>query len=646
MGVFQMSESENTFVKPKWARELFRFLPTKSQFVLWGNVYDVYPFESDGKITTLNMCGYLHQSFKQEGYEFIIQYEPLIGFRLLDGDAQQLEKVCGLQLNPGGTPHPVPLLEAMGFIQRVVEYNCHKENIRANAAIILNFSSRIDATRIDFMLQDAKAFFYFAHYLSMTAFPKLFDSEGSEGGATPSKIPLSRHSPLLWIVEREADLPEWFLIDNHKIRVLPVPKPDNDIRRFIIESLAPNIPSYEEMNDNDRADNIQLFITQTNGFFAGEIISIYKTARRESIPFSEIGEAIRGYKLGIPENLWAKLDRKRILNAEPILSKSVMGQGRAIRHTADILKRAVFNLSGAQFSKVSQRPKGVLFLAGPTGVGKTELAKSISELVFGSPNNCIRFDMSEFSQTHADQRLIGAPPGYVGYDKGGELTSAIKQNPFSVVLFDEIEKANSKILDMFLQILDDGRLTSGRGETVYFSESLIIFTSNLGMNEILGDGTKRQIVTPDMKYEEMVEKVKDAIYDYFKYKINRPEILNRIGKNIIVFDFVRNETASLIFEKMLSNVLHRLKDSHDISLEMNGDVKNELLMHVSRDLSMGGRGIGNNIEEILVNPLSRELFNVGVKRGDIISLKRIYEDDGWSVEIEKQIMKARDNEDN
>jgi len=634
-----MSENENTFVKPKWARELFRFLPTKSQFVLWGNVYDVYPFEIGGKIATLNMCSYLQQSFKQEGYDFIVQYEPVIGFTLLDGDAEQLEKICGLRLKSGGTPNPVLLLEAIDFIQKIVEYNDHKENIRANAAIILNFSSRIDG-----VLENANAFFYFAHRLSMTAFPKLFDSGGSEDEATPSKIPLSRHSPLLWIVEREADLPEWFLIDNHKIRILPVPKPDNDIRRFIIASLAPTIPSYEGMNDEERAECIQFFITQTNGFFAGEVISIYQIARRENIAFSEIGEAIRGYKLGIPENLWAKLDRKRILDAESTLSKSVMGQGRVIRHTADILKRAVFNLSGAQFSKFSQRPKGVLFLAGPTGVGKTELAKSIAELVFGSPNNYIRFDMSEFSQTHADQRLIGAPPGYVGYDKGGELTSAIKQNPFSVVLFDEIEKANSKILDIFLQILDDGRLTSGRGETVYFSECLIIFTSNLGMNEVLDDGTKHQIVTPDMKYEEMVEKVKDAIYDYFKYRINRPEILNRIGKNIIVFDFVRNETANLIFEKMLSNVRHRLKDSHDISLEMSDEMKNELLMHVSRDLSMGGRGIGNNIEEILVNPLSRELFHVGVKRGDTISLRRIYEDDGWSVEIEKHIMKACDND--
>jgi len=625
-----MSEREIAFVKPKWERELFRFLPTKSQFVLWGNVYDVYPFESGGGITMLNMCDYLRESFKKEGYDYILKYEPLIGFTLLEGDAKQLQEFSGIQLDPSGAPNKVTLLAAAEVIKRIVEYNGQKDNRKANAAIILNFSSRMNAL----FASEASAFFYHAHHLSMTAFPKLFDSEGSEAD-NPHKIPLLRYSPLLWVVERESDLPEWFTIDNHKIRILPIPKPDNDIRRFIIESIAPKIACYDVMNEKERAENIQLFITQTNGFFAGEIISVYQTARRENIKFVDIAEAIRGYKLGIPENLWAKLDRGRISDAEPILNRSVMGQNRAIRHTADILKRAVFNLSGAQFSKVSQRPKGVLFLAGPTGVGKTELAKSITELVFGSPNNYIRFDMSEFGHEHADQRLVGAPPGYVGYDGGGELTNAIKQNPFSVVLFDEVEKANSKILDMFLQILDDGRLTSGRGETVYFSESLIIFTSNLGVYEQLSDGTKREIVKPDMSYDEVAEKITSAIDDFFKFKINRPEILNRIGKNIIVFDFIRNETASLIFEKMLSNVLHRLKDSHEISLEISDSIKKELFTHVCRDLSMGGRGIGNNIEEILVNPLSRELFNVGVKRGDTISIKRIYEDDGWCVEIEK-----------
>ena len=137
------------------------------------------------------------------------------------------------------------------------------------------------------------------------------------------------------------------------------------------------------------------------------------------------------------------------------------------------------------------RPRGVAFLAGPTGVGKTELAKSVTQLLFGDESAYIRFDMSEFSAEHSDQRLIGAPPGYVGYDAGGELTNAVREKPFSVVLFDEIEKAHPRILDKFLQILDDGVLTSGRGDRVYFSESIIIFTSNLGIYSTAADGTRQ-----------------------------------------------------------------------------------------------------------------------------------------------------------
>ena len=222
------------------------------------------------------------------------------------------------------------------------------------------------------------------------------------------------------------------------------------------------------------------------------------------------------------------------------------------------------------------------------------------------------------------------PTGYVGYDVGGELTNAIKQNPFSVVLFDEVEKANRKILDMFLQILDDGRLTSGRGETVYFSESLIIFTSNLGVSEQMPDGTKRQIVTPDMPYEEVERKILEATDSFFRYEINRPELLNRIGKNIIVFDFIREKTAEKIFDKMMSNVLFRLKDSHGIDLTLSEQARKQLLDAICSDLSMGGRGVGNSIEELLVNPLSRALFENPVPSGGSIEVKDISQDEtGW-----------------
>ena len=255
-------------------------------------------------------------------------------------------------------------------------------------------------------------------------------------------------------------------------------------------------------------------------------------------------------------------------------------------------------------------------------------------MVFGSPTNYIRFDMSEFGHDHADQRLVGSPPGYVGYEVGGELTNAVKQNPFSVILFDEVEKAHPKILDMFLQILDDGRLTSGRGETVYFSESLIIFTSNLGVYEQMPDGTKRQNVTPDMPYDEAAGKINTAIDDFFRYRINRPEILNRIGRNIIVFDFIRPDTAEKILDKMLANVIHKLKDSHNITLTLSEAARRTLSDEAREDLTMGGRGVGNMIEDVLINPLSRALFeNPAGPEGKFIVNGITKTSSGWELSV-------------
>ena len=239
--------------------------------------------------------------------------------------------------------------------------------------------------------------------------------------------------------------------------------------------------------------------------------------------FVDIEEAIRFYKLGISENRWAKIKRKKLLNGDSFLSRYVKGQGYAISKALDIVKRAYVGIDGCQWGSYSNKPRGTLFLAGPTGVGKTELAKALTRLIFGSEQNYIRFDMSEFNHEHTDQRLIGSPPGYVGYEVGGELTNAIKQNPFAVILFDEIEKAHPRILDKFLQILEDGRLTDGKGDTVYFSEALIIFTSNLGVYRGQTDWKTRLLIKPKDDYETVRKRDTKKIEEFFKYQIQRPK---------------------------------------------------------------------------------------------------------------------------
>jgi ATP-dependent Clp protease ATP-binding subunit ClpA len=284
-------------------------------------------------------------------------------------------------------------------------------------------------------------------------------------------------------------------------------------------------------------------------------------------------------------------------------------------------------MTGAHVRQGGSRPRGVLFFAGPTGVGKTELAKTLTQLVFGDERAYLRFDMSEFAEEHTSARLLGAPPGYIGFDAGGELTNAVREKPFSLVLFDEIEKAHPRILDKFLQILEDGRLTDGRGDTAYFSEAIIVFTSNLGIYVEDHEGRRVQNVRPGDPYEVVESKVRDAIGDYFKYRLSRPEILNRIGDNIVVFNFITLEVAEKIFDGMLANVAKRLVDEFKLEVVLLPPVRAALLARCTADLSNGGRGIGNQLESAFINPLSRALFEQNLEGCRVLTIEALSERD-------------------
>ena len=621
-------------ITPKWSREITRFLSVKPQFILWGNIHDQYPFETENGLTLVNLQNYLRYSLQQEEYFLSVSYEPVRGFTLLDdqktstGNEAIIAEITKRTWKAGVPIMPASLTETGDIIEALVSNN------KAYCQIIMNFASRIN----DIPQDGLEEFFFRLYRLSRRCFPVMINphqnAQSNQDGNQEVVKNRVKYNLLFWLLDKVNDLPPWYTLDNPKVRLLPIAKPDNMLRRFIIDYYAPKIKGYGEVDVSKQNQNKAMFTDQTSGLFASEINSILQIVREDELSFMQIGEAIRQYKLGITENPWARLPKEKIKNAEGELSKKVMGQEYAVGHAADILRRSFFNLSGAQYSRYSQRPKGVLFCAGPTGVGKTELAKSITELLFGSVTSYIRFDMSEFGHEHADQRLLGAPPGYTGYDMGGELTNAIKQNPFSVVLFDEIEKAHHKILDIFLQILDDGRLTSGSGETVYFSESLIIFTSNLGVYKRTDQQSELNVNFSDDP-KKIREKIGKSIREYF-IQIKRPEILNRIGENIVVFDFIRPEIAQKIFDKMLTNISNQLEEDYKVKLAFTEDGRKKLAQLATDDLSMGGRGIGNALEKMFINPIARELFELDATEGDTFILQDVNRIDvGWKLTLSK-----------
>ena len=468
----------------------------------------------------------------------------------------------------------------------------------ARCALVLDFASRLTRSP-DHLAEGEHRFFVAAEKLSINAAPVV----PKEGGGLPA------FNPVLWLVNRAQDLPSWFALDSERVASLIIAKPDYESRQAAAQLLAPLFGGFATAAAVDRDKFVKSFTDGTEGMSLSALSDITELATRQGLGIAAIDDAVRCYKVGALDNPWRKdYLREKIRDGSAFIEDRVKGQHAAVTKTLDILKRSVMGLTGAQARSGGSRPRGVLFFAGPTGVGKTELAKTLTQLVFGDERAYIRFDMSEFAEEHAGARLLGAPPGYIGFDAGGELTNAVREKPFSVVLFDEIEKAHPRILDKFLQILEDGRLTDGRGDTAYFSETILVFTSNLGIYVEDERGQRIQNVRPGDDYEVVEAKVRGAIGDYFKFRLSRPEILNRIGDNIVVFNFITPEVSELIFNGMLNNIARRLQEEFRLELKLTAEVRNSLLERCRRDLSNGGRGIGNQLESDFINPLSRALF--------------------------------------
>ena len=316
---------------------------------------------------------------------------------------------------------------------------------------------------------------------------------------------------------------------------------------------------------------------------------------KEEVGEEDIAKVVSRWT-GIPVAKMMTGEREKLIHLEDVLHERVVGQDEAVKAVSEAILRARAGI------KDPNRPIGSFIFLGPTGVGKTELAKTLADALFDDERSMVRIDMSEYMEKHSVSRLIGAPPGYVGYDEGGQLTEAVRRHPYSVILLDEIEKAHRDVFNVLLQILDDGRLTDGKGRVVNFKNTVIIMTSNLGSQEIL-----------NKDYAEAKAAVQAILKDYF-----RPEFLNRVD-DIIVFKALAKEQVKNIAAIMLKALGARLARQVKITLGWN-DTALMALADQGFDPSFGARPLRRLLVHTVETALSKEIIKGNIKEGDTVNI--------------------------
>lgn len=600
--------------KMAWLERFNRDSGIKSSIIVFGNTDDIY-FDSLNSGKYGNLVELLIRNLKNKGYEKIVKWDRVSG---IDGNLSDKIDIAEETVQSGGNDYDLDDDDDSSYEQNTNQYPNPAEffpymmqTIKGGSgktAFILDYS--------DFIFGNANSLSD-AERQYLTTLGKTLKDSQSYDMLSPKFDAVG--NIVVLVTKNNAMIPPAYYLNNPLVSSVNIPLPSRSERESFISENKTCLKISQNIDDKKIFDDL---VDALDGFSLKEIVQLMKLSRQnaELMSFEKL---INLYKYGEKVSPWEELSKEKLAQVEERLSRRVKGQPQAIDKVKDVIIRAYTGFSGLQHSAKQKKPKGTLFFVGPTGVGKTELAKALAEFVFGDENACIRFDMSEYNHEQSDQRLVGAPPGYVGYEAGGQLTNAVKEKPFCVILFDEIEKAHGRILDKFLQILEDGRLTDGKGETVSFAETIIIFTSNIGAADVNPSGMDSKQIR-----ETFVSKVKE----HFVTELKRPELLNRIGDNIVAFNFISDPNVFIqIAKTKFIAVENFVKEKYKAILEF--DDENEAFAFIAEKagIANGGRGLLNTIETFIVNPLAEWIFmrsdGVEGRRIKITLTKSIFEFD-------------------
>jgi len=585
----------------RWILEFEKQLYRRKHILLYGNVNDQLIWRNSYQ----TLSDFLQAYFLDSNFELVARYDQLEKWKFATPDMRDTFDELALRRN----------LEAFNELEQAF---CHLLGLLSQPQT--SVAALVDLG--DLLASDS---------ISKGRHPLLLLKKCTLEASVINQGALQGRRNTIVIVTGDLQgVPEWFYKNNPFLSMVQISLPNQEERRqFALRFLRPTPDGKGGFYQGDRLTQEQIeilaeeFANLTEGFRTIDLDALRITSMLKRMPLQakEVWKLIDFFKFGVRDNPWGQLNKEKVMSASEQLTRNVIGQPRAVKAVTTMLTSARVGLSLTPSSAGSGKPQGIFFFVGPTGVGKTELAKALTKLVFGDERAFARFDMSEYKQEQAAEKLTGAPPGFVGYEAGGQLTNRVMEQPYSILLFDEIEKAHPKILDKFLQILEDGRLTDGKGQTAYFNQTAIIFTSNIGASDLTEPHTGKLIRQGIMNlvqqgnvnnfsYEQIAEHFKQEVTWYFTNYIGRAEILNRLGDNIVVFDLLRPEFVGKIGAKFLGFLQESAREKYQLNLQFQPSVLQILSQKMEQgdNLLFGGRRIKTMLETLIERPINSWIF--------------------------------------
>jgi ATP-dependent Clp protease ATP-binding subunit ClpA len=609
----------------EWLRVLHRELRRGRHVVLHGAVEDQVKFGSE----YIDLRAALSRFLPLAGVEWTAFYDPVDGltFPTPEAEGRFHELRRGSSVDPPTAHTAAEVSQHLPAEQQMSDRDRRLAEVQAQAAQIPTRSKAPRLARLEDALPAIRAvlhepssrFGVVIEMLDLVLDPSLHAREERAVYAqlrlimreaacgSDSTSVAAGFNPLILVVGDLRRIPPWLHDqENPRVATVRVSTPSLSERRDFLLRMAPRFFNGDQVQGADLAVAADAFANLTEDMTACELHAAQLSSHIYRVPPTRPRELLQLHQFGPHHDRWESFNLDTTA-AATFLNARVLGQPAAIAAVIEVLNAACVGLELAGDGVQPTRPRGTFLFLGPTGVGKTELAKGLAELIFDDERAIERFDMSEYGQAHDAARLIGSPPGYIGHDQGGALTNAVLENPFRILLFDEIDKAHPEVLNRFLQVLDDGRLTDGSGRTAHFNQSVIVFTSNEGSASLPTAGTNDPEATLP-SYEDIRRHFDSAVRHRIGVDLRKPEFVGRLGDGILVFDILRAEAMPAITFKFLNQLAASAAARYRVRVAFaREEIASAIEATIFREgtIGSGGRQIRTEVDRFVRRPLSR-----------------------------------------